>query len=772
MSTIGQKISLNLLIIDDEADMREVIRMTLEDFGCRVTEAGSAVEAAQVLEKSKFDVVVSDVHMPEKSGLTFFAECKERMAKLPSWIFLTGDYSAEVVEKASRIGAADVVGKPIDNEQLFACLKRIADRGENKSLEISDMIQAITGVKLGKEKTLLVETRLMRRVRALKLNSVDEYLEYFRSHRESEIPELVSAITTHTTSFFREPGHFDFLIEEVFPKLIKPGASLRIWSAACSTGEEVYSLAISLLEFMRMKGIAPKDYPKIEIIGTDIDFNSVSAAQEGVYRATDVEKISKEILSRYFDFGTGEFSQYVRLKDNVHRLCSFKQMNLQAHDYSVHDADVIMIRNVLIYFDLKQVKEIVSKLSQSLKKEGYIFLGHSESLRGMDLPLEVIGNSVYAKGLKKRVVPLKLVGEQPAADKAAPIRLLIVDDSLSTRKVLAKIVQAHGEFVVVAEAANPLEAQKILGTTQIDLMTLDIHMPEMDGVTYLQQLQGKPHPPIVMISSISYDDAVSVLNCFEYGALDYIEKPDGQNLESEGQRIRSTLKMAYKANSRSFTKKRSGTGKLEAVDSFASFTFSNIELSRNLIVIGASTGGTEAIKDVISDFPEKSPPVLIVQHIPPSFSRAFAQRLNEICHMEVKEAENGDVVRPGHVYIAPGGKQMRVADVKGSIVIEITDDEAVNRHKPSVDYLFNSVAPLAHAWNVSAALLTGMGADGAKGLLALGLSGAHTIAQDEDTCVVFGMPREAIELGAAKEVLPLPSIGYHLFKAFRAKKAA
>lgn len=753
--------------------MREPIRDTLESFGCRVTECGTTDEAALAMQNARFDVVISDVHMPEKSGLVFFAECKERSQVLPAWIFLTGDYSAEVVEKASRIGAADVVGKPLDTEQLYACLARISERGDNKSLEIGDMIQAITGVKLGKEKSLLVETRLMRRVRSLKLKSVDEYLEYFKSHRESEIPELVSAITTHTTSFFREPGHFDFLMEEVYPQIVKPGASLKLWSAACSTGEEVYSLAISFLEYLRIKGLKQSDFPQVEIIGTDIDFNSVSAAQEGVYRYVDVDKLSKELVSRYFDAGAGEFAQFVRLKDNVHKICSFKQMNLQARDYTVKDADVIMIRNVLIYFDTKQVKEIVTKLNKCLKKDGFMFLGHSESLRGMNLPLEVIGNSIYARQLSQKVISLKAETEKRAAkEKDPPIRLLIVDDSLSTRKVLAKIVQAQGEFIVVGEAANPLEAMKLMQTTQYDLMTLDIHMPEMDGVTFLQQLQGKSHPPIVMISSISYDDAVSVLNCFEYGALDYIEKPDGQNLEAEGQRIRSTLKMAMRANSRSFTKRPHTQDQRRNVESLGAFTFTTAELARDLIVIGASTGGTEAIKDVITYFPENSPAVLIVQHIPPAFSRAFAQRLDTLCKMSVKEAENGDIVQSGHVYIAPGGKQMRVQEVKGKIVIEITDDDPVNRHKPSVDYLFNSVAPLAQSWNISAALLTGMGADGAKGLLALGLSGAHTIAQDEDTCVVFGMPREAIELGAAKEVLPLPSIGYHLFKAFRKKKAA
>lgn len=332
------------------------------------------------------------------------------------------------------------------------------------------------------------------------------------------------------------------------------------------------------------------------------------------------------------------------------------------------------------------------------------------------------------------------------------MKVLIVDDSPTIRKVLSHILTEDNRFEVAGQAANVSEAEQILAKTSIDVITLDIHMPGMDGLTYLKSLQGKKHPPVVLISSISADDAINVFKCLELGAVDYIEKPSG-GAALDGTRIRDIVFAA----STSKTRAKSGAS------GNASIFYSPRAGIKDLIVIGASTGGVEAIREVLTPFPPNCPPVMIVQHIPPYFSKAFADRLREITRVNVTEANGGESLEEGHVYIAPGGKQMRLRMEGRGPQIEITDDAPVNRFKPSVDYMFDSIVEACKYYRVSSALLTGMGRDGAEGLLKLKNAGAHTIAESEETAIVFGMPREAIKLNAATEILPLKEVAHHLF---------
>ncbi len=753
---VNKSRKLSVLVIDDEPDIRESLVDLLCIFGHQVKTAENTRLAMQILEKESFDVVLSDIHMPGQDGLSFLGDCRQRLEVLPSWVFISADGSPETMLKASRLGAVDILQKPFDADSIEQLLLRIGEHKEDAIHEIMDIVQNIAGIKLGREKKLLVETRLMRRARILGLESVAKYKEYFKKHREKEVDELISAITTHTTSFFREPDHFDFLVDQVLPLWLEKKTPLRIWSAASSTGEEVYSLAISVLEFLKEKNVPLSQAPQIEIVGTDIDFNSVQTAKNGIYEFERVERLQTSLLKQYFEVGTGDLSGLVKVKDEVHRLCRFEQFNLLSKNYPSQSYDVIFIRNVLIYFQTEQVQEIGRSLLRSLAGDGFLFLGHSESFNGLGLSYKLVGNSIYrpaqAKALASGVNNLN----------RAPIRTLIVDDSLTVRKMLCRILTAEHGFEVVGEAANPLEAEQILANQKVDLITLDIHMPVMDGITYLQKMQGKKHPPIVMISSISYNDAVSSLQCFELGAVDYIEKPSGLDLVQDAERIRLVLKGA-------------STSRRQARLSFEGTKHTDLDYrfkNTDLIAIGASTGGTEAIKSLIHHFPENSPPVLIVQHMPAQFSKAFAQRLNEICKIRVVEGENQMPVQAGHAYIAPGGKQMKVVKRDNDLVLEVNSDAPVNRHRPSVDYLFDSVKLLLPDKNVCAVLLTGMGTDGARGLKKLKDSGAHTIAQNEETCVVYGMPKEAVALGAAQEVLPLPSITYHIFKSFKSRRAA
>lgn len=342
-------------------------------------------------------------------------------------------------------------------------------------------------------------------------------------------------------------------------------------------------------------------------------------------------------------------------------------------------------------------------------------------------------------------------------------KVLIVDDSKTIRQLLMKILSEDPGLQVVAEAEGPLEVEKLIEKHRPDVITLDIHMPDMDGVTLLKKIQPKYKIPTVMISSISKEEGRQVLDALEAGAIDYIQKPSMTDLREVASQIRDRIKTAANAKVRS---RRSANRK----------TNTSIAVDKNsLIIIGSSTGGTEAVREVLQNMPNEIPPILVVQHIPPVFSAAFANRLNDLFPFDVKEAANGDEVLPNRVLVAPGGKQMGVKAMKDKLVIVITDDPPVNRHKPSVDYMYQSVGQLGSK-KVVAAILTGMGADGAREMKKLRDMGIKTIAQDKDSCVVFGMPQAAIQQGGVDHVLPLDQIGSKIIELCgqfsKAKKAA
>ncbi|MEK7691640.1 MAG: chemotaxis-specific protein-glutamate methyltransferase CheB [Bdellovibrionota bacterium] len=629
-------------------------------------------------------------------------------------------------------------------------------------LEIMEIVTRISGIQLTPEKRTLVETRLTRRALSLGLKSQAAYFIHFNQNRESEIHELVSTLTTHTTSFFREIRHFDFLRTEFFPLLCqRKNTPIRIWSAASSTGEEAYSLAITLAEFLSQQSIDRSAWPAIEILGTDIDPRSIEYAANGIFTEAQVEKVPPALLTKYFDRGRAELSGWYRIRDDLHALCRFRKHNLQDSLAPAGPWDLVFLRNVLIYFNKDYTGAIARRIQETLSPEGLLVIGHSDTFMGAELGLKAVGNSIYAKPghvfLKKT--------SALTASRPQPIRVIIVDDSKAIRAVLKRIIQSDPEFQVVAEAEHPLAAQKWMDSNPVDLMTLDIHMPVMDGVTYLEKIRGKTHPPVVMISSISYEDAAESLKCLELGAVEYIEKPRGLDLATEKDRICSVLKAA--ASAKPLRPRLAPENAAKAPhQATALMRFE----SDDLILIGSSTGGTEALRVVLEGFPPQAPPVLIVQHIPEGFSAALAKRLDDSCDIHVVEASDGMELQHGTAYLAPGGKQMRVEAIAkgyGRLKISVTDHPAVNRHKPSVEYLFHSILPFAGHHHLAVAILTGMGADGAAACRALKMAGAHTIAQNEETCVVFGMPKVTIELDGATEIVPLPSVGYHLLKGLR-----
>ena len=442
--------------------------------------------------------------------------------------------------------------------------------------------------------------------------------------------------------------------------------------------------------------------------------------------------------------GTGSLEGLVRVKNNVHQYCRFFQKNLMDKFDGIENIDIIFIRNVLIYFDAPSVKEIAEKATSCLAKEGYIFTGHSETFSGLNLPLTVKGNSIY----KKNNI---LQGNFHKKDKSSQIRVFIIDDSVTLRTLLKLILSEVSDFKVVGEAKDPIEAQELLETTRADVITLDIDMPRMTGIEYLESLKSGESPPIVMLSSLSGSQASRALKCLELGAFDYIQKPSSDNLKEESDKIIKSLKAA--ANTK-FEKK--------SPINFNEFSGIKVEkdaIDSSLILIGSSTGGTEALKHIITRLPEEIPPMVIVQHIPAQFVENLALNLNKISKVRVKLAEDNEVLQKNTIYLAPGKKHTRLYLTKeGRIRVRLKDNVEQSLHTPSIDNLFTSSTILVERYSIVAALLTGMGKDGAKGLLDLHQKGCYTIAQNEESCVVFGMPKVAIELKAATYVTHLDEI--------------
>jgi len=341
------------------------------------------------------------------------------------------------------------------------------------------------------------------------------------------------------------------------------------------------------------------------------------------------------------------------------------------------------------------------------------------------------------------------------------IKVLIVDDSRTIRDLIARILKEDPILEIIGQASDPVEASDLLKSLKPDVITLDIHMPKMTGVEWLAQLLPKNPISVVMISSLQMQEGNEVFKALELGAVDYIQKPNFSEIPIIGPIIREKVKAAASAKviqktARKPLLSRQPSGELDV---------------RTILCIGASTGGTEAIKAVMSNLPERIPPTVIVQHIPPVFSKAFAGHLNELCPFEVKEAEDGDELKISRVLIAPGGKQMKIQKTQTGFCARITDDAPVNRHKPSVDYLFNSVASVIGKKTLGV-ILTGMGADGAKGLLEMRKKGSRTIAQNESSSVVYGMPKAAFEIGAVEKVAPLDEIAHEILTILSSRYAA
>lgn len=374
------------------------------------------------------------------------------------------------------------------------------------------------------------------------------------------------------------------------------------------------------------------------------------------------------------------------------------------------------------------------------------------------------------------------------------IRVVVVDDSALVRNLMTAIIDREPDMEVVGTANDPYAARETIRSVDPDVVTLDVEMPRMDGLDFLEKLMRLRPTPVVMVSTLTERGAEVTLRALELGAIDYVAKPKlgvAHGLEESAREITEKIRVASRARV-----SRHAARPVAAPAAQASHAAQPVHAGHDshatpaspagtgapgarplpralrtgtekLLAIGASTGGTEAIRSVLVQLPPDSPAIVITQHMPPGFTKSFAERLDSLCRIRVKEAEHGERLLPGHAYIAPGGRHLRVERSGANYVAALDDSEPVNRHRPSVDVLFASVAQHAGP-NAIGVMLTGMGKDGAAQMRTMHDAGAFTIAQDEASCVVYGMPREAVAAGAVDDVLPLERIAARLVEKINA----
>lgn len=355
------------------------------------------------------------------------------------------------------------------------------------------------------------------------------------------------------------------------------------------------------------------------------------------------------------------------------------------------------------------------------------------------------------------------------------VKVLIVDDAALMRKLLSEILSSSPKIEVVGTAADPFIAREKIKQLNPDVITLDVEMPKMDGITFLRNLMRLRPTPVVMISTLTEDGADITFQALESGAIDYIPKPKADfehSLNDYAEQIIEKVIVASKVNVQRLEKrihsieKMKIAPKLSVDEILKSDSKPFLNTTDKFIAIGASTGGTEAVKEVLMGLPSDVPGIVITQHIPASFSKSFARRLDEYSNLTVREVKGGEQILPGHAYLAPGDKHLIIKRTGAKYICQLNDGPEINRHKPSVDVLFRSVAQSAGP-NAMGIMLTGMGNDGARGMLEMKEAGAFNVAQDEKTSVVWGMPGAAVKMDAVEKVLPLDHVAREIMKYAR-----
>ncbi len=602
--------------------------------------------------------------------------------------------------------------------------------------KIYQLTEQLTGTcQSGRYRREILVSNIERRMRALSIPSLDEYIE-LASRPGKEHQELLSSLTIHTTSWFREEPHYAILLKKIeeFYKAKHP-RPFRLWSSACSTGEEVYSSAL-ILEKFRLS------HPgfEYEVRGSDIDPVSVRAAERAIYYREGFASIPLPYQGLVL-MGSGKTSGLFTLDPEIRKRTRFYCGNLTALDPSIEKQDWIFCRNVLIYFEEKKVVEITHNLFQYLSPQGILCLGHSEAFNQVPSGFHAFGKACY--GHAPKVITTKkdqsLVESKVQAQiESSMKRVLIIDDSAIVRRVLRKLFERRKW--IVTESANAMEADQMIASQGFELITLDLHMEPIDGAMWLRAYREKRgKAPVVIVSDADPKEAQEVFGALESGAQDYIIKTAlNQAPEEFLDRVEGFLK----------TKVEDRVTKLSAVPSIMHVDLKELK-APEVILIGASTGGPEALSHLLGQsFNAQTPPILVVQHINESFAKPFAERLATVSGLKLMEPVEGEVLEPGRIYLSFGNYHISVKKDSIGLRLVKSDAEKILGHRPSVDFLFREASKFKiNAW---AFLLTGMGKDGAAGMMELKQrTGSINFAQEESSCVVFGMPKEALGLGAA-----------------------
>jgi len=606
---------------------------------------------------------------------------------------------------------------------------------DEDKLHIFKLVENLTGgARSGDFAQDTLVTNVERRMLDTGCATLYEYLKRVDSDPD-EHARLLSVLTIHTTSWFRENPHF-VAFQEMLLRVSDKSEVFKVWCAACSTGEEVYSFALMLEEFRRV-------HPKFDyrIFGTDIDALSLQTAEQAVYQ----KKAINFHVSRYRAHileGSGKTEEFFTLSKEIRERCFFRQYDLRDStaqpDGPFH---VCICRNVLIYFSPETVSRVISNLMINVRTDGCLMLGHSETINGAEFGLVQKGHSVYVR-------PSQAVIET----KRAPgkYRILSVDDSHLMRKFFEKTFAEMGFECVTATTAS--EATSYLNFNEVDLITLDLNMPDMKGDKWLEvERREGLTTPVVIISDVHASDAAEVVNLLASGAQDYIEK--------------DKLRAAPKRLKEGFIDLIQGQG---AKGGGKNIGGSSPVARPDVILIGASTGGPQALVKLLTKMPKDCPPLVITQHMSPKFTRPMGERLADASGLALGEVDDRKPVTPGHIYMAYGDYHLGLAEEERKLVLSLSTAAPFNGHRPSVDFMFNSVLGL-HS-HVMAILLTGMGRDGALGLRFLRKEGAFCVAQSEQDCVVYGMPKEAIERGAADFVGTIDEIRAMMEHALTLKK--
>jgi chemotaxis protein methyltransferase CheR len=510
---------------------------------------------------------------------------------------------------------------------------------------VSKIVVKKSGNILGEKQRSMVVSRLKKRLLDLGGLTPDAYYAYFCEHQQIEVDQLVSLLTTHHTFFFREFCHFEYVLRnltEIVERVKARGdKKIRVLCAACSRGQEVYSLGMFLHKHLQsFAGV------EFEILGTDIDHESIKIAKNGVYPYNDVKEIPQVYLQGNWQKGTGAISEYAKIKEHIKSKCDFKVMNLLESGLALFSMkfDIIFCRNVFIYFDTQTTEKIVKDFQKYLYEDAIFITGLSESLGFLDIPKQTLGPNVYNFTIKEtptlkvvgsdteKAIPQSLPVSKPSASPIPhPMRVLVVDDSSSVVKLMSMIFENDDDFILAGTATNGEEAAEFLKNNKVDAMTLDIHMPELDGVSYLKKYYRSGHPNVVIVSSASREDNRYAQEALTSGASDFVEKPALNNLGERSEEIKNKLKMSFLT---------SGPVKISSVDKAfgKDFCIDNPEAKARAFV--AAFSDLKKVKQTLKELKGNQPPTFILSEGNLNILNLIADELMGPHHVEVYDGES------------------------------------------------------------------------------------------------------------------------------------